>query len=37
MKFFHENIMHPQRIDDLFTTFNDELVLHYSDDRLLKN
>ncbi|CCG25596.1 Hda2 protein [Candida orthopsilosis Co 90-125] len=36
MKFFHENIMHPQRIDDLFTTFNDELVLHYSDDRLLK-
>lgn len=36
MKFFHENIMHPQRIDDLFTTFNNELVLHYSDDRLLK-
>lgn len=28
--------MHPQRIDDLFTTFNNELVLHYSDDRLLK-
>lgn len=37
MQFFHDNLnLHPQRINDLFTTFNDDLVMNFSDDRLLK-
>ncbi|KAI5948957.1 HDA2 [Candida theae] len=37
MKYFHECLQHhPQRIADLFTKFNDELILNFSDDRLLK-
>ncbi|KAI5969777.1 HDA2 [Candida margitis] len=36
MKVFLVNLPHPKRIDDLFIKFNDEWVLHFSDDRLLK-
>lgn len=33
---FLENVSHPQRIANLFSKFDNELVLHFSDDRLLK-